>query len=96
MEGGETGGLTSATYTRASAVRGRDPLVAQAGFLELERLGRHAELQVRRAVEPGPDVLQVLLEVPERERHGPIVALQGFPGRTPVGRCWWATRSPLS
>src|SRR5437588_8565445 len=52
------------------AIAGRDALVAQAGFLELERVGRQAELQVRRAVEPGPEVLQVLLEVPERERHG--------------------------
>src|SRR5919108_1824401 len=52
------------------AIAGRDALVAQAGFLELERLGRQAELQVRSAVEPGPDVLQILLEVPERERHG--------------------------
>src|SRR5438876_9451550 len=55
------------------AIAGRDALVAQAGLLELERLGRQAELQVRRAVEPGPEVLQVLLEVPERERHGPIL-----------------------
>src|ERR671925_431175 len=55
------------------AIAGRDALVAQAGFLELERLGRQAELQVRCAVEPGPDVLQVLLEVPERERHGSIL-----------------------
>src|SRR5437762_8710780 len=52
------------------AIAGRDALVAQAGFLELERLGRQAKLQVRRSVELGPDVLQVLLEVPERERHG--------------------------
>src|ERR671918_89583 len=52
------------------AIAGRDALVAQAGLLELERLGRQAELKVRRAVEPGPEVLQVLLEVPERERHG--------------------------
>src|ERR671930_1440128 len=55
------------------AVAGRDALVAQAGFLELERLGRHAELQVRRAVEPGPEVLQVPLEIPESERHGAIL-----------------------
>src|SRR2546425_9800640 len=34
------------------AIAGRDALVAQPGFLELERLGRQAELQVRRAVEP--------------------------------------------
>src|SRR5438093_8473040 len=52
------------------AIAGRDALVAQTGSLELERLGRQAELKVRRAVEPGPEVLQVLLEVPERERHG--------------------------
>src|SRR5436190_14423192 len=55
------------------AIAGRDVLVAQAGFLELERLGRHAELQVRRAVELGPEVLQVLLEIPEGERHGAIL-----------------------
>src|SRR4051812_40696338 len=55
------------------AIAGRDALVAQAGFLELERPGRQAELQVRRAVEVGPDVLQVLLEVPESERHGAIL-----------------------
>src|SRR5918996_3217761 len=61
------------------AIAGRDPLVAQAGLLELEPLGRQAKLQVRRAVEPGPDVLQVLLEVPERERHGrnPMAPLAG-------------------
>src|SRR6266498_2243082 len=51
-------------------IAGRDALVAQAGSLELECLGRRAELQVRRAVEIGPEILQVLLEVPERERHG--------------------------
>src|SRR5262249_36168545 len=51
------------------AIAGRDALVTEAGLLELERLSRHAELQVRRAVEPGPEVLQVRLEVPERERH---------------------------
>src|SRR6266516_7962945 len=63
------------------AIAGRDALVAQAGLLELERLGRQAELQVRRAVEPGSDVLQVLLEVPERERHGRnrMVPLRGSP-----------------
>src|SRR4051794_37865566 len=52
------------------AIAGRHALVAQAGSLELERPGRHAELEVRRAVEIGSDVLQVLLEVPECERHG--------------------------
>src|SRR5919202_4749270 len=51
------------------AIAGRYALVAQAGLLEFERLGRQAELQVRRAVESGPDVRQVLLQVPERERH---------------------------
>jgi hypothetical protein len=50
-------------------ITGRDPLVAQTGLLELERLGRQAELEVRRAVESGPEILQILLEVPERERH---------------------------
>src|SRR5437763_7754457 len=52
------------------AIAGRDALVAQSGLLELERLGRQAELQVRRAVEIGPEVVQVLLEIRERERHG--------------------------
>jgi hypothetical protein len=52
------------------AITGRDALVAEAGLLELERLGRQAELQVRRTIELGPDVLQVRLEVPERERDG--------------------------
>src|SRR3954462_14203185 len=39
-------------------------------MLELERLACVAKLQVGRAAEVGPDILQVLLEVPERERHG--------------------------
>src|SRR5205807_5395181 len=55
------------------AVAGWDALVAQAGLLELERVGRRAELQVRRAVKPRPAVPQVLLDVPERERHGAIL-----------------------
>src|SRR5260221_1202444 len=55
------------------ATAGRDALVAQAGLLELERDGRQAELQVRRALKPGPDVLQVLLEIPQRERHRAIL-----------------------
>src|SRR5205823_7207156 len=55
--------------TVRKAIAGRDALVAQGGFLELERLGRRAELQVRRAVEPRADVLQILLDVAERERH---------------------------
>src|SRR2546423_2106599 len=52
------------------AIAGRDPLVAQTGLLELKPRGRQAELQVRRTVEPGPDVFQVLLEVQARVRHG--------------------------
>src|SRR5204863_5279319 len=63
-------------------IAGRDALVAQAGLLELERLGRQAELQVRRAVEPGPEILQVLLEVPSGERHGrnrTVPSLAGAP-----------------
>src|SRR5829696_9166788 len=55
------------------AMAGRDALVAQARLLEFERLGRQADLQVRRAVKSRPDVLQLLLEVPERERHRRIV-----------------------
>src|ERR687897_1437684 len=55
------------------AIAGRDALVAQPGLLELERVGRQAELQVRRAVEPRADVLQILLDVAERERHGAIL-----------------------
>src|SRR3954464_14424540 len=55
------------------AIVGRDTLVAHGGLLELERLGRRAELQVRRAVELGADVFQILLDVPERERHGAIL-----------------------
>src|SRR3954447_21086633 len=46
------------------AIAGRDALIAETGLLELERLGRQAELQVRRAVEVGPDVLQILDEIP--------------------------------
>ena len=62
--------LTSAGIKNTSI---DDALVAQAGCLKLERLGRRAELQVRRAVEPRADVLQILLDVPERERHGAIL-----------------------
>src|SRR3979411_51300 len=51
-------------------VVGRDALIAQAGLLELERRTSETELQVRRAVEVGSDVRQILSEVPERERHG--------------------------
>src|SRR5207248_3824589 len=51
------------------AIVGRDALVAQAGLLEFKRLACVAKLQVRRAGEVGPHVLQILLEVPERVRH---------------------------
>src|SRR5205809_7382230 len=68
------------------AIAGRDALVAQAGFLELERLGRHAELQVRRAVEPGAEVLQILSDVPERERHGAILCTANGAGRRALPR----------
>ncbi len=37
--------------------------------LSLELVGRRADLKVRRAVKPGPDVLQVLPEVAQRKRH---------------------------
>src|SRR5438045_250556 len=76
--------LLPVRVTVRKAIAGRNTLVAQAGLLELERVGGQAELEVRRAVEPGPDVLQVLLEVPERERHGrnPMVPWLG----PPIGR----------
>src|SRR5215210_6167703 len=38
------------------AIAGRDALVAQAGLLELERIGRQTELQVGAPVEPRADV----------------------------------------
>src|SRR5947208_16683338 len=63
------------------AIAGRDALVAQRGLLERERLGRRAELQLRRAVEPRADVLQILLDVPERERHGAILLASFRPAR---------------
>src|SRR5438132_8419566 len=52
----------------------RDALIAQAALLELERVARETELQVRRAVEVGPHVRQILSEVPARERHGRSLA----------------------
>jgi hypothetical protein len=55
------------------AIAGRDALVAQRAFLELERLGRCAELEVRSAVELSAEVLQIVLDVPECERHGGIL-----------------------
>src|SRR5213076_1499663 len=63
------------------AIAGREALVAQGGLLELERLGRRAELQIRRAVEPRADVLQILLDVPDRERHGAILLASFRPAR---------------
>src|SRR5207253_7003674 len=81
-------------------IAGRDALVAQGGFLELERLARRAELQVRRAVEPRADVLQILLDVAERERHGAILLASFRPARrSEVERreasaeMWWADSS---
>src|SRR3954453_23257337 len=59
------------------AIAGRDALVAEGGFVELERLGRSAELQVRRAVEVGAEVVQILLDVAEREGHGAILWRRG-------------------
>src|SRR5688500_15604504 len=58
------------------AIVGRDALIAKAGPLELERLACEAELQIRRAVEVGPDILEIVLEVPERERHGREITVQ--------------------
>jgi hypothetical protein len=69
------------------AIVGRDALIAKAGLLELERLACEAELQVRRAVEVGPEVLQILLEVPERERHGRDSTVQSPPRRAPLDLC---------
>src|SRR5213595_1108335 len=60
------------------AIAGRDALVAQGGSLELEHLGRRAELQVRRAIEPRADVVQILLDVPESERHAAILCMASF------------------
>ena len=60
-------GLVDLLDERAAVARGEqvsEPVVGGG-------LAREAELQVRRAVEVGPDVLQVLLEVPVRERHRP-------------------------
>src|SRR3954468_4365570 len=55
------------------AIAGRDALVAQGRFLQPERQGRGAELEIGRAVEPRADVLDVLLDVAVRERHGAIL-----------------------
>src|SRR5881396_2419972 len=44
------------------AIAGRDALVAEARFLQLERHRRQTKLQVRRPVEIGPDVLKEDLE----------------------------------
>src|SRR5919197_1918539 len=68
--------------TVRKAIAGRDALVAQGGLLELERLGSSAELEVRRAVEPRADVLEIFLDVPDRERHGAgpsVLGAEQFP-----------------
>src|ERR1700732_1551303 len=70
-------------------VVGRDVLIAQAGLLELERPTRETELQVRRAVEVGPDVRQILSEVPERERHS-----RSLTGR--VDSAAWRSSTPAT
>jgi hypothetical protein len=56
--------------TVRKAVAGWDSLVTQPGLLKFERVGGQAELQVSRTVEVGPDVFQILFEVPQRKRHG--------------------------
>jgi hypothetical protein len=55
------------------AIAGRDALVAESGLLEAEGLGRRPELEIRRAVEDVPDVLQIPLDVPVRERQAAIL-----------------------
>src|SRR5581483_2501015 len=55
------------------AVAGRDALIAQGRVLQRERLRRSAELQVGRAVELRTEVLEIPLDVRERERHGRYV-----------------------
>jgi NAD-dependent DNA ligase len=50
------------------AIVGRDALRSQTGLLKLKRLAGGAKLQVRRAGEVGPEILQVRLEILERER----------------------------
>src|SRR4051794_7405384 len=72
------------------AVAGRDALVAEARFLEPERERRRAELEVRRPVEPGADVLQVLLDVLARERH--VEILSGHARAATGVRHAWASR----
>jgi PASTA domain len=94
------------------AIAGREALVAKARLLELERLGRQAKLQVRGAVEVGPEVLQIRLEVPVGERHGRILwwqeasmpwdaitqAAAGAGGSQPLSFSTWrcSPRQPLS
>src|SRR5581483_2707696 len=55
------------------AIARRDALVAQRGVLELERLRRGAELEVRRTVELRAEVFQILPDVRERVGHGAIL-----------------------
>jgi hypothetical protein len=56
-------------------VAGRDALVTQAGLLEFQRMGSQAELQLRRTIEIGPDVRQVVLEVSERNGMAATLSL---------------------
>src|SRR5215217_7134098 len=69
------------------AIVGRDALVAEAALLEPERLACMAELKVRGAVEVGPEILQILLEVRACERHGSEPTLHFPPRRAPLGLC---------
>src|SRR5947208_14780198 len=61
--------LFSVRVAVRNAIAGRYALVAQGGFLELERLGRRAELQVRRGVGRRAGVVRVL-DLPARAQPG--------------------------
>src|SRR5436305_1547072 len=79
------------------AIVGRDALVAQAGLLEFKRLACVAKLQVRRTGEVGPEILQVLLEVPERVGHGRSSTRRNRRRRSRrtrscTDRCGWTSR----
>src|SRR5215472_7277347 len=50
--------LLSMRMPVGEAIAGRDALIAKAAVLEPERLAGNAELEVRRAVEVGSEVLQ--------------------------------------
>jgi hypothetical protein len=68
--------------TVRKAVAGWDALVAQPGLLKFERVGSQTELQVPRTVEIGPDIVQILFEVPQRKRH--VAILQRLIGKHEV------------